>query len=272
MDLGTIIGLATALGALLLSVVMEGGNLASLINPPAAVLVFGGTIGATLVCYTISDLAGVGGLFKIAFFHKPSDPRETIRFIVGLAESARREGLLKLEENIDEIDEPFLKEGIRLIVDGTDPALVRSMLETELSLMEERHRRGGGLFETAGGFAPTMGIIGTVMGLVKVLGNLSDPSHLGPAIATAFIATLYGIASANILWLPIANKLKMRSREEALGKELMLEGIISIQYGENPRIIQEKLMAFLLPKLRRSVPEGAGGERDYGESKASARA
>ncbi|AVX20764.1 MULTISPECIES: flagellar motor protein [Carboxydocella] len=260
MDLATIIGLVLAIASLLISVILEGGELHSLINESAALLVFGGTIGATLICYSLEDIKEIGKVLKIAFTTQKTDPISVIENLVSFAERARREGLLALENETSSMDDDFLRKGIQLIVDGTDPELVRNILETELAFLEQRHHRSASIFETAGGFAPTMGIIGTVMGLVHVLGNLSDVAGLGPAIATAFIATFYGVSSANVIFLPLANKLKGKSSTEQLIREIMIEGILSIQAGENPRIVKEKLMAFLSPKIRSQLPV-EGGEK-----------
>ncbi|MGZ4134802.1 MAG: flagellar motor protein [Tumebacillaceae bacterium] len=250
MDITTVIGLVLGLGGLLGGFMGEGGDLASLLSLTAALIVFLGTFGAVIVATPMEQIKELPKVVKIAFTYKAKDPMETINELVGLATTARREGILALEEKIETYDDEFFKNGIRLVVDGVDPDLVRSILETELSFIEARHEKGTQPFEQAGGFAPTMGIIGTVMGLVHVLGNLSNVDTLGPQIATAFIATLYGVASANIIYLPMATKLKNRTKQEVLIRELMIEGILSIQAGENPNILGQKLKAFLAPKLR----------------------
>ena len=257
MDLASIVGIVLAFGSLIASLVLDKGNLMSLLKLSAAILVFGGTIGATMASFALEDFKKLPGLFKIAFTTDSYTPVEIIDTIVSFAEKARREGLLALESDISVMDDEFLKKGVQLIVDGTDPQLVRDILETELSCIEDRHHKGAAIFETAGGYAPTMGIIGTVMGLVNALGNMEDTSKLGEAIATAFIATLYGVSTANIIWLPLAAKLKGKSSEEILMREVMLEGILSIQAGENPHIVKEKLKAFLAPKMRKDTSHGS---------------
>jgi len=234
-------------------VIIEGGHLSGLVSLPAFIIVFGGTIGATMVGFTIEELKATPTLFRIGFTGKDYHSMDMIQTLVRFAEKARREGLLALEDELANVDSQFLKKGMQLVIDGTDAELVRSILETELNFMQERHHKGAAIFEAAGGFAPTMGIIGTVMGLVNVLGNLNDADSLGPAIATAFIATLYGVASANVVFLPLAAKLKNRSSNEILVYEVALEGILSVQSGDNPRIVEEKLKAFLAPKLRSST-------------------
>ncbi|SDF39109.1 flagellar motor protein [Sporolituus thermophilus] len=260
MDLMTILGLALGLAALLLSVVLEGGHITSLFSLPAFVLVFGGTIGATAICFTLEELKSVPALLRIAFKEEKYDTEQLIAMMVGFAEKARREGLLALEEDLAGIEDKFLQKGMQLVIDGTDAELVRSIMETELTFIQERHHKAASIFETAGGYAPTMGIIGTVMGLVHVLGNLTDTESLGPAIATAFIATLYGVASANIFFLPVGAKLKNRSSRQILFHEVTLEGILSVQAGDNPRIVAEKLAAFLAPKQRDLMKPDKGEE------------
>ncbi len=262
MDIATLFGLVLAIGSLILSFVTDGGSLSALAQAPAALIVFGGTIGATLTSVSLRQFMGVGKQLKIAFFQRRSNPLQLIEELAELATIARREGILALDERLEDFDDDFLRRGLQLVVDGVDPELVKSMLETELDYVEERHAAAAGLFETAGGYAPTMGIIGTVMGLVHVLGSLQNVDKLGPEIATAFTATLYGVASANILWLPIASKLRRRSAEEALLREMTLEGILSIQAGENPNILRQKLKAFLAPHQRSDKRADKVGEVD----------
>ncbi|HEY3375496.1 MAG TPA: flagellar motor protein [Candidatus Aquicultor sp.] len=250
MDLATIIGILLALGSLLVSVLLEQGNLIALVNVPAAVIIIGGTFGATMVCFPISAVKLLPKWFLIAIKERKSDTHQMIHKIVELAETARREGILKLENMVEDLEDEFLREGITLVIDGTDYEITKTILRTELELMQERHRLGAKFFEAAGGFAPTMGIIGTVMGLVNVLGNLSDTASLGGSIATAFIATLYGISTANIFWLPLASKLKARSESEVFVREIIIEGVLAIQAGESPRIIEDRLKSFLPPQER----------------------
>lgn len=250
MDITTVIGLIFGVASLTIGFVLEGGKVGALFQLSAAFIVFGGTFGAVLVGLPLQQLKELPKIIKIAFAHKSLDPLQVIEDMVQLAMVARREGILALEEKIEGYEDEFFKNGIRMVVDGIEPDLVRSILETELSCIEERHEKGIAIFESAGGFSPTMGIIGTVMGLVEVLGSLQNVGQLGPKIAVAFIATLYGVSSANVVFFPIANKLRARSKEEILTRELMIEGILSIQAGENPTILAQKLKAFLAPNLR----------------------
>ncbi len=264
MNLGTIVGLLTAFIAIFSSALLEGGHegpvaLMRLLNLPGALIVFGGTIGATLTCFSLKEFLKVGQYLGVAMKEFQLEAPDLIAQMVRFAEVARKEGLLKLEEMVNGIENEFLKKGIQLIVDGTDPEVTREILETEVNCMEERHKIGVQLFQQAGGFAPTMGMIGTVMGLVNVLANLSDTAKLGPAISTAFIATFYGVFTANILWLPIANKLKSLNREEMEVCHIIIEGVAAIQAGDHPRVINDKLAAFLPPTQRRLLKANAGG-------------
>ncbi|HBE79316.1 MAG TPA: flagellar motor protein [Firmicutes bacterium] len=254
MDLATIVGLLLAVGAIITSCIIEGDGqvsaLLGLMNGSAALIVFGGTIGATMVCMRLKDFMNIGKFVGKAMKEDTMDITELIGEMVRYAEMARKEGLLTLEEMIANVKNDFLRKGIQLIVDGTDPTLVREILEIETGYMEERHKTAANLFQLAGGFSPTMGIVGTVMGLINVLAHMSDAASLGPAISTAFTATFYGIFAANVFWLPIGNKLKASSKEESAARQIIIEGILSIQAGEHPRVIGEKLTSFLPPSKR----------------------
>jgi chemotaxis protein MotA len=260
MDFATILGLLLAWGALIGSLMMEGGDARALINIPAALLVFGGTLGAATISFRMSQIMELPDILKQAFNEPTQDPVAVIRLLVRFAERARREGLLVLESELQRLSDPFLAKGMRLAVDGTDPEALREILTTEVHFLQARHRTGEHIFTTLGGFAPTLGIIGTVMGLIHMLANLSDPGKMGPLIAGAFIATLYGVSSANLLFLPIANKLKGRSQDEVLVREVMIEGILAIQAGDNPRIVDDKLKAYLAPRIRRTLPGVSGAK------------
>lgn len=254
MDLASVIGIVLALGAIFGSMIMEGGNPAALLHPGPMMLVFGGTIGVTMIGYTLKDVTGIAKVVLKAFMPgPPPETGETISQMVSFADKARRDGLLALEEEAKNIEDPFLKRGIQMAIDGTDPEVVREVMETEVAAIRERHKVGAKFFADMGAFAPTLGIIGTVLGLVHMLENLSDPSSMGPLIAAAFIATLWGVMSANVFFLPISNKLKRASTEEVAFKELVLEGVLSIQAGSNPRAVAEKLKSFLPPKEREEI-------------------
>ena len=251
MDLATIIGMLLAWGALIGALLMEGGDVKSLVNLPAALLVFGGTLGAATISFRMNQIAEIPNILSHVFKEETQDIGDVIALLVRFAERARREGLLSLESEAKKINDDFLKRGLRLVTDGVDPETVRDMLTTELHFQQMRQREGENIFTTLGGFAPTLGIIGTVMGLIHMLANLSDPAKMGPLIAGAFIATLYGVSSANLIFLPISNKLKSRAADETTIREIMIEGLLAIQSGANPRLVEEKLKAYLAPPQRR---------------------
>jgi chemotaxis protein MotA len=265
LDISTIIGLVVGWGSVLIALMMEsGGNMGVLLmffQLSAFFIVFGGTLGATIISYPWEVITSIPAVTKQAFLKREMKASDVIQTLVGFATKARREGLLGLEDEIAKVDDNFLKKGIQLVVDGTDIELVRSILETDLSFLETRHKMGEGVFGTMGGFSPTLGIIGTVMGLVNALGSLENAAKVAGAIAVAFIATFYGIAFANLVFLPMSFKLKAKSAEEVLIREVMIEGILSISAGDNPRIVEEKLKAFLSPKEQAvKAAEGAEGE------------
>ncbi len=250
MDVATVIGLILAWGALFVSLGMEGGSLADLFNLPALVLVVVGTIGATTIGSSMKTLTSISSIIKTAFVSNNLNQTEVIDLMVGFAKIARREGVLALEEAASKINNRFLQKGIELVVDGTPSVMVREILETEIVAMQDRHKMGESLFTTLGGFSPTLGIIGTVMGLISMLAKLNEPGKMGHAIAAAFVATLYGVAFANLIYLPIAGKLKSKTSDEVLAYEMIIEGVMSIQSGDNPRIVETRMMAYLPPALR----------------------
>ncbi|MBC7286488.1 MAG: flagellar motor protein [Armatimonadetes bacterium] len=260
MDIATVLGVVVAFGSLGLAVVLEGGHLRSLVNVPAAFIVFGGTFGATMVSQPLSLVLKLPIIFKHAVLGKLLEPHQAIATIVELATIARREGVLALEQHLDRTGDRFLRKGLQLVIDGTDPEIVRDILETELAVQAERHKMGSKVFLTMGGLAPTLGVTGTVMGLVHMMEKLDDPSKMGPAIASAFIATLYGVASANLIFIPIGNKLSARSQQERMVREIMLEGVLGIQAGLAPLIIAEKLRAFLDPRTREKAEQSQATE------------
>ncbi|HHV71318.1 MAG TPA: flagellar motor protein [Clostridia bacterium] len=251
MDITTIGGIIA--GTFLLLAGMSGGSggLKAFYDFDSILITIGGTVAGVIVSFPLEQLKDIPKTIKIAFNKNKNEPETIIKTLVAFAEKARREGLLALEEDVQRLDEPFLKKGIQLIVDGTDPELVRNILETELTFLEERHKSGQAVFETAGSLAPAFGMIGTLIGLIQMLQSLSDPSSLGPGMAVALVTTFYGSVLANLFFIPIASKLKVRSSEEILMKEVMVEGMLSIQAGENPRIVEEKLKSFLAPNIRR---------------------
>ncbi|THB69429.1 MAG: motility protein A [Desulfovibrio sp.] len=249
MDLATVIGLVLSFG-LVLSAILSKGSIATFIDPASMLIVVGGTIGAAMINFPLGNILGVVGVVKNTLFSSLESPQEIIDRFMEYANRARREGILSLEPLIKEIDDLYLKKGLQLTVDGLEPQSIQEILETEVSYLEARHERGAEIMMTFGAFAPAMGMIGTVIGLILMLKTMDDPSTIGPSMAVALITTFYGALLANLVFLPMAGKLKQRSKEEVLLKEMVMEGILSISKGENPRIIQEKLSSFLPPKSR----------------------
>jgi chemotaxis protein MotA len=259
MKASSAIGLGIALLGLFLGPSMEGSSPMAVINPSAMLIVLCGTLGATIVGANFGAIKNIPKMFGKVFNSPVPDLNAKVTELVGYAESARRDGLLALDEQTGSIEDPYTRKGLQLVVDGTDPDLVADILEAENSAMKKRHATGRQPFEKAGGYAPTMGIIGTVFGLIHVLANLDAPETLGPSISSAFVATLIGVASANVFYLPIATKLKQISEEELHARSLVVEGILSIQAGDNPRVVQEKLITFVPPADRPSEGDQAGG-------------
>jgi chemotaxis protein MotA len=253
MDPGTLLGVVIAVLAILVSMIMEGGKPGELLLIPPIIIVFGGTIGAAMAGGGLKDFTSGFARIKVALFNKTSPNDDAVRTLVGFAERARRDGLLALEETARTIEDPFLRKGIELAVDGTDPEELRDIMEADIQATRAEHQHGIKLFADMGGYAPTLGIIGTVIGLVHVLSSLDDPSELGHLIAGAFVATLWGVMSANVFWLPISKKLKRVAEIELRRKDMLLEGIMAIQAGSNPRVIEQKLMAFLPAKERAAL-------------------
>ncbi len=250
MDLATIIGIVLAFG-LVVSGILLGGTIMMFVSIPSFLIVFGGTIGACLVNYPLGHILGVISVIKKAFFTSLETPDAIISQFLDYANRARREGILSLEPLLKSIDDDYLRKGLQLTVDGLEPQTIQDILETEIQYLEERHETGSEILAIMGTFAPAMGMIGTVIGLVQMLQSMNDPSTIGPAMAVALITTFYGAVMANLLFIPLSGKLKNRSKQEVLLREMILEGILSISKGENPRIIEEKLNCYLAPKLRR---------------------
>ena len=256
MDIATIIGMVLAYFLIMLG--MGFGRLNAFIDIPSMQIVFGGTLGAIFIAHPLNKVLSVFGVLKNAFLVKNLTPAQTIKQLVEFAEQARREGILALEARAQEINDEFLKKGINLAVDGTEPDLIKDILNTEISFIEQRHKFGANIFELAATLAPAFGMIGTLIGLILMLGNMSDVESIGPNMAVALITTMYGSIIANTFCIPIAAKLTNYSNDEILIKELMLEGIMSLQSGDNPRIVEQKLTAFIDPSLRAAAMKEEG--------------
>jgi chemotaxis protein MotA len=251
MDLATVIGIVLSFG-LVVAAILTGSSLLIFISVPSVLIVIGGTIGASLMNYPMGHVVGVIGVMKNAFFTNIDSPSDIIAQFMEYANRARREGILSLEPLIKEIDDDYMKKGLQLTVDGLEPQTIQEILETEIGYLEERHEKGAEVVAVMGTLAPAMGMIGTVIGLVQMLQTMSDPSTIGPAMAVALLTTLYGAILANLFFNPMSGKLKTRSKQEILIREMILEGILSISKGENPRIIEEKLNSYLPPKDRKT--------------------
>lgn len=262
MDLASIIGLIACLVLVIFGIVSGDAGVAALANflhAPSALITFGGSFACILASNSIADF--VGGLKSMGLiFKSPAmDTPEIIKKIIELSNVARKEGLLSLEEAAGDLDDAFLKKGILLIVDGTDPELVRAIMETELTSVEGRHKAKIGFWQDVASMGPAWGMIGTLIGLINMLKKLDDPSSIGPNMAVALITTLYGSLLANWICTPVASKLKTNNDAEIMIKEIMIEGLLSIQAGENPRVIEEKLKSFLAPKDRETPADEEGG-------------
>jgi len=245
MDLATIIGLVLGVGAVFGGAILEGLHIGALIQLTAALIVLGGTFGGTFISFPLPTLLKAFKDVTRCFTPPKDDPEGVIKSIINYAAKARRNGLISLEQEAQSVKDSFTKKGISLVVDGIDPQKLRETMEIELGSFEEHSKKSAEVFEAAGGFAPTIGIIGAVLGLIHVMSNLSDPSKLGGGIAVAFVATIYGLVTANIFCIPFGTKLKHRLKEELLQKEMVIEGLIAIQNGENPHFIEQKLRAYL---------------------------
>ena len=245
MDIATILGMVIALGSILGGQVLEGGHVSSILQLTAFIIVIGGTVGAICIQNPLSVVIKAVGALSLALSGSRIDNKGTIKLILDLANLSRKQGLLALEGKLKDIKDPFMKKGIQLIVDGTEPKVVHEILEIEVGHHEEQGVIAAKVWEAAGGYAPTVGILGAVLGLIHVMENLADPSKLGSGIAVAFVATIYGVGVANLFFLPIANKIKLKLKEEAGARNLIIMGLVGLAHGENPRLLQEKLESVL---------------------------
>jgi chemotaxis protein MotA len=253
-DKSSVAGIVLALGGIIAGLLIEGGNLRQVLQPTAAMIVFGGTLGAVLLQFPLPVVLNAGRRLGSVFLNPKKDSQSVIRRLVDYAQKARREGLVSLDTELEGIADPFLKKSLMLAVDGTEPQELRKIMELELDNQAEYEEQVPQVFESAGGFAPTIGIIGAVLGLIQVMQHLDKIDEVGKGIAVAFVATIYGVGSANLLYLPVAGKMKARIRQEQITREMTLEGVTSILEGMNPHTLETKLSGFL-------VEAGAPGER-----------
>ncbi|SFL78380.1 motility protein A [Halanaerobium salsuginis] len=264
MDIATVVGFIA--GAIIFGiVVLLGGNVIIFVSIQSALVVLGGTLAGVMISYTFDDLKNIPNLLRVSFQNDNVESEHVIETLVDFAEKARREGLLALEDDANQMEDEFLKKGIQLVVDGTDPELVRNILETKLTFLTERHTKGRGIFSTMGELAPAFGMIGTLIGLIQMLSQLDDPDQLGGGMAIALITTLYGALLANWIFIPLTKNLETQSNHEIHVKEVIIEGILSIQAGENPRIVKEKLHAFLSEGEKQQVEARTGGTEEATE-------
>jgi chemotaxis protein MotA len=264
MDAG--IGIIICLVAMMVADVLDGGSPAAFLIPSAILLIFGATFGATMASTSVKQFMTLPKLLGLSMKPRVSDIDSIREMLVKYAERARREGLLALESDVEAVQDTFIRHGLQMVIDGLEPDTVEEILEIEIESMQARHARGVDMLAKMGGYSPTFGVLGTVMGLVSVLGNLSDPAGLGESIATAFIATLFGVGAANILWLPMSANLKGKDNEEAKERRLALAAILAIQAGDNPRIVSQKLQAYAGPE---KTPAAAPAAAETSESAAA---
>jgi len=244
MDKSSVFGLALALGGIFLGLFLEGGSILQIVQPTAAMIVFGGTLGAVMIQFPLRVVIAATLRLGQVFVDTSKDPNVVIQEIVGYAQQARKDGIVSLDHELDKVSDPFLRKSLMLAVDGTEPEEIRKMMELELDNQSEHEEHLPRVFESAGGFAPTIGIIGAVLGLIQTMQHLDNISEVGRGIAVAFVATIYGVGSANLFFLPVSGKIKIRIRQEQVLREMMLEGVISILEGMNPRMLETMLLGF----------------------------
>lgn len=245
-DKSSLGGVILAIGGILAGLLLEGGNMRQILQPTAAMIVFGGTIGAVMLQFPLPVVLNALRRLGSVFVAPKSNPESTIQRLVTYAQKARREGIVSLDADLADLEDPFLKKSLMLAVDGTEPDELRKIMELELNNQAEYEEQVPQVFESAGGFAPTIGIIGAVLGLIQVMQHLDKIDEVGRGIAVAFVATIYGVGSANLLYLPVSGKLKSRIRDEQITREMTLEGVASILEGMNPRMLETKLLGFLV--------------------------
>jgi chemotaxis protein MotA len=257
MDKSSIIGILVAVGGILAGLLIEGGSVGQILQPTAAMIVFGGTLGAVMLQFPLATVLAAFRKIAQVFASKPPESVQATRQIVDFANKARRSGIVSLDQDLGRIQDPFLKQALTLAVDGTEPSELRKIMEIQIENRAEEEERIPAVFESAGGFSPTIGIIGAVLGLIQVMQHLDKIDEVGRGIAVAFVATIYGVGAANLILLPAAGKLRIRIREERMRREMLLEGVISILEGMNPRMIEVKMQSFQGEDKNRKLPPAA---------------
>lgn len=255
MDIFLIIGLVLGAICIVMALILKGASVAMLLNGEVAVIIFGGIIAAVLSSYTMADIKRLPKVMKVLMSNEEPDLNGMIEKMVELSNIARREGLLALEAPVNELDDPFMKQGLELVVDGAEAEQIRDLMESEVDAMESRHHRMSGLFKTAGATSPTLGVMGAAIGLIGALGNLSDINKLGPMIASAFVATIFGIFMGYLVMIPFATRLEAKNEEEVLLKTMIIEGVMDIQAGHSAKVIEQKLYAQIPPEKRKVSEE-----------------
>lgn len=255
MDIATLIGIIIA-GSLVVSAIIMGGPGTWFINTPSLMIVIGGTMGATLLNYPLADVLGVFRVVKNVLVQRSPVAGHLVQMMVDFAKKARREGILSFESALKDIDDPFLSNGLQLAIDGMESNAIEEIMRTEIMFIEERHRLGAEVFATMGTYAPAVGMLGTIIGLVQMMMQMKEPDQIGAPMAVALLTTFYGTLLANLLFLPISGKLKTRSKQELLEKQMVVEGIVAIQSGDNHRIVEQKMKAFLSPEKRENDNQG----------------
>jgi chemotaxis protein MotA len=250
MDILSVLGVLVAIGSIIGGMILEGGHVGSIVQATAFIIVMGGTLGAVMVNYPMPVFMKALSSMKMVFFNQAQDMKGLIAQLVELSNLSRKQGLLALEGKIKTVSEPLLAKGLQLVVDGTEPPKIREILEVEVDMFEEEYGLAGKVWESFGGYAPTVGILGAVLGLIHVMENLADPSALGGGIAVAFVATVYGVGAANLFFLPFGGKIKMKAKEIVTTRNMIIEGLVALGQGENPRMIEEKLSGYLPEKER----------------------
>lgn len=257
MDIASLVGILTAFGMMAYAVVAAGASFGAFYDLPSALVVVGGALGALMMSFPLKTFLGTGSVVKVAFFNKQHNISQIIETIVDLAETARRDGLLALETKLEDVDHSFIILGIQMAVDGSQPEVIEDIMRTEMEAVSKRHTNAKGVLDQFGRMAPAFGMIGTLMGLIIMLGNMSDPSSIGPAMAVALITTMYGAIVANAFAIPLADKLSFINKQEVQTMEIIIRGIMAIQAGDNPRVIEQRLNTYLPPKLRAGNQEKA---------------
>jgi len=253
MDILSILGIIIAVGSIVVGQHLEGGHIGSILQATAFIIVMGGTIGAVMLNYPMAVFMKALASTKMVFSNVHTDMKGLISQLVELSNLSRKQGLLALEGKLKSLEDPLLKKGLQMVVDGTEPPKIREILEVEVEMFEEEYTLAGKVYESLGGYAPTVGILGAVLGLIHVMENLADPTKLGSGIAVAFVATVYGVGAANLFFLPMGGKIKMKAKELVVSRMLIIEGLVSLAQGENPRMIEEKLSGYLPENQREDV-------------------